>query len=271
MQCNICENEMKLIASSSKYRYFRCPVCDWYGTEKIEGQKQEENFNYDNYKTFDDNLGNYENYVREAMRILRFKFNMINEIPRNFLDIGCSEGVFVEAYDRLTESKNGYGIEIALPKIERARNRKLNVYGFDDMPDIVFDFVFLRHVIEHIVNPIEYLRMVSKLVAPGGILWIETPNQECFDNAFKGNRIKDDRFVRDLYPPTHICGFCKKTLEHVAAELDMKLEKNLTHDVRNTNWYYMREKSNTFTDRIMINLTEKLNIASNVVCVLRKK
>lgn len=26
MQCNICENEMKLIASSSKYRYFRCPV-----------------------------------------------------------------------------------------------------------------------------------------------------------------------------------------------------------------------------------------------------
>ena len=44
MQCNICKNEMRMIVSSSKYRYFRCPVCHWYGTEKIEGQKQEENF-----------------------------------------------------------------------------------------------------------------------------------------------------------------------------------------------------------------------------------
>jgi SAM-dependent methyltransferase len=40
-----------------------------------------------------------------------------------------------------------------------------------------FDFVFYHHVIEHVPNPVATLVEISRLLIPGGALYIGTPNR----------------------------------------------------------------------------------------------
>lgn len=48
----------------------------------------------------------------------------------------------------------------------------------------------------------------------------------------------EDRFCRELYPPTHVCGFTPKTFRHLDKMFGLKLIKLSTHDAVNRNWCY---------------------------------
>lgn len=54
---------------------------------------------------------------------VHFKFNLMNCIPNSFLDVGCSEGVFVEAYRQLYPEGKCAGIEVSKSKIERTKEK----------------------------------------------------------------------------------------------------------------------------------------------------
>lgn len=265
MKCQVCENSnMRMIADGVKFRYYRCERCHWYSTEE-KSEKQE--FNYDEYKTFDGDLARYEQHVQEAIKILEYKFRIVNREFRSFCDIGCSEGVFVDAFNRLTDTNKGVGIEVSKSKIVRGRQRGLNIYSFEDAPNQTYDFVLLRHVIEHIDTPIDYLKNISKYISNGGVLCIETPNNENFDNILRGNKLREDRFLRDLYPPTHVCGFTPKTFSYVEDKLGLKLIKTITHDIKNTNFYYEDNKGRLSICRKIL---EKIGMGSNVVVFFEK-
>lgn len=256
---------MKVFAKGESYTYWRCNKCHWFSTSS---NYIEEKFNYDEYETFDADLDNRERQVQEAKRILSYKFNLLQMWPGSFLDIGCSEGIFIQAYNELMKTIDGYGIEVSEPKIRRAQKEGLKVYNFESMPSATFDFVLCRHVIEHIDLPMEYLQCILKYVKIGGILCIETPNNENIDNLINGNKVRDDRFCRDLYPPTHVCGFVPKTFKMVAQELNLKLIKLMTHDAGNTDWCYTGKNDGRVS--LKYKICEKLNLGSNIAAFFRK-
>lgn len=74
MECNVCGRVMKIIAEGNQYRYFRCSKCHWYSTEE---KKNNVDFDYEDYKTFDENLSERNRLVEEAIRILDYKFKLI--------------------------------------------------------------------------------------------------------------------------------------------------------------------------------------------------
>ena len=266
MTCDLCNRTMKEIARSARDIYYKCPRCHYYSTESINSTGQ---FDYNEYDTFDCNQENRNNLLIQAARMLQYKFNLINkgELPQSFLDIGCSEGVFVEAYNNIVNENRAYGIEVSKNKIERCRDGGLKVYSFADMPDIEFEFVLLRHVIEHIDSPIEYLQSIKKYIKKGGIICIETPHNENFDNTRNGNQLREDRFLRDLYPPTHICGFTPKAIRVCAQKVGLTPIKIITHDAGSPNWYYTDEERKLSLWRCLL---EKINMGTNVVAFLQK-
>lgn len=74
MECNVCGKTMKTIAEGKQYIYFRCSKCHWYSTEEKE---KSVDFDYEDYKTFDENLPVWNSLVEEAIRILNYKFKLI--------------------------------------------------------------------------------------------------------------------------------------------------------------------------------------------------
>ena len=95
------------------------------------------------------------------------------------LDVGCGNGAFLRAFGLNNPRWNMEALELD------ARNK----VPIESIPGVTklhagpietllarFDLVVLIHVLEHIPDPIRYLRSLSSLLKPGGALLIEVPD-----------------------------------------------------------------------------------------------
>jgi SAM-dependent methyltransferase len=127
------------------------------------------------------------------------------------LDVGCGDGAFMSAMAGLGWRAEGVDPDAAA--IEGARAAALDVTegtlaAVDDAEHASrYDAITMSHVIEHVHDPAEDLQRVHRLLRPGGLLWIATPNLEAL-----GHR----RFGRDwlgLDPPRHLVLFTHASLD----------------------------------------------------------
>jgi SAM-dependent methyltransferase len=100
---------------------------------------------------------------------------------RTLLDLGCGDGQHLHYLSPFAEAT--YGSDYNLQRLIRARSRHPGVSLFLadvlDYPaaDDFFDIIFFNHVIEHIAQDELALRSVRRLLAPGGLLVLGTPNE----------------------------------------------------------------------------------------------
>jgi SAM-dependent methyltransferase len=98
---------------------------------------------------------------------------------RRLLEVGCGNGHFLEvARDRGWEV---CGTELSRPHVERARAKGLEVVPTDIVKGEVFaerrfDLVVVIEVVEHVPDPAALLRAAALRLAPGGWLYLTTPN-----------------------------------------------------------------------------------------------
>lgn len=268
-ECLICKKPMKKIASNGTYDYLKCKGCNWYSTIQVAEAK--EGIDYDEYETFDNNIKEYDRFVKDAERILKHKFEMLGKVPGSFLDIGTSEGVFVNAYNNISGTTNGCGVEVSRPKIERAVRRGLNVVHFDEMGDGTYEFILMRHVIEHIENPLEYLRYISRWLATDGILCVETPHNDCWIHKLRGSHINDinrDKYVRELYPPVHVCGFTPRSLRKIGG-CGLRVVRLETYDNSNRDFVYTKD-ARTANIPIYRRFFEQMKVGPNIMIFFKK-
>lgn len=258
MKCNICNQEMSVFAQGINWTYYLCHHCRWYSTSRNRGNILD--VDYDEYKTFDANLEHFDSMVKDAEANLLHKFH-ITGTPLTFLDIGCSEGIFVKSFQNITNRK-ACGIEVSMSKIQRAKELGLDV---DLMVNTKgkFDFILIRHVVEHVENPLEFIANIKdNFLANGGIICIETPNNDHLGARKRSNQIREDRFCRELYPPTHICGFTPKAFRQLVKKLDMKIVYMTTYDTNDDAWTFPANGLKlSFKNRILSHLLLNLNIA----------
>jgi 2-polyprenyl-3-methyl-5-hydroxy-6-metoxy-1,4-benzoquinol methylase len=119
--------------------------------------------------------------MREVFNVLR------GIVPRRgrkakFLDVGCFDGRLLGAIKRATDWE-AYGLEangLGVRKAREAGHRVWQAYAEDApvvVPDgILFDVIFLGQTIEHLANPLETIRRLRQMLAPGGVLLVSTPN-----------------------------------------------------------------------------------------------
>lgn len=266
-RCCFCGDDMHFLVRGLTYSYWQCPKCEWYSTTRNEADDSVVDYvaYYDKYQTFDAGLeSEYSRFVDESERILNFKFNHLRIAPKSFLDVGCSRGAYVEAYNRLPYSGNSVGVEVSESKVLDGQRRGLNMVDIHHLPEGEFEFVFMRHVIEHVENPWDFLGMYIDYVAHGGVLCIETPNCGSLKNIiWNRNRITEDRYMKDLYPPSHVCGYTSHTFKRIYELIkDKGFEKMeiVTYDGRNNNWGYDYGGKMTILRRI----TEMFGVAANL-------
>jgi SAM-dependent methyltransferase len=100
---------------------------------------------------------------------------------KHLLDLGCGDGNHLVWLKRFAE--NLYGCDYNIVRLARARARvqdaTLFLADILDFPaaDGVFDVIFFNHVIEHMPDDAGALATVARLLAPGGLLVLGTPNE----------------------------------------------------------------------------------------------
>lgn len=98
------------------------------------------------------------------------------------LDIGCGDGNFTMLAAREAGAELAYGVDVSPKAVEMARSRGVLAECLDlDNQDLpfepeCFDVVLCGEVIEHLFDPDRLLDNVWRVLRPGGVFVLTTPN-----------------------------------------------------------------------------------------------
>ena len=131
----------------------------------------------------------------------------------NILDVGCGAGSLLDMLKNISLSQ--IGVEPCVPYLESLTKHGYKIYSsvseaIEDKKGMI-DYGFSIQVIEHVKNPIEFLKEIRKLIKPGGRLLISTPNR----NDILMTLLKD-KFYQFFYRTQHRWYFDEASLTKCA-------------------------------------------------------
>jgi len=236
-KCNICQSENI---------YINCKECGIIYNENIPDDNKLNSFYKKEYR---DNIagevldnGYYDS--RKFVNISRWKYmrNIIgNDIHlKRSLDIGCSEGSFLEVM-----RENGfasYGVEPNEKYSHFKHNENIDNIDFDRFnTSINFGLITIFHTLEHLNDPIKTLNKINNLLIDGGYIVIEVPNTEC--KYCKSSDIM----------PEHIYYFNKKNITKMLELCNFKIIdiRTVSDDINIVSPYIVKKfRHNKFLKRI---------------------
>ena len=178
--CHLCDRMVPIgarYAQRGAWSYLRCPVCGLVLLHPVPDDRVLHQYYNDSYEV------DFNSYFKGVQRRSR---TILDELAKRFpnrgrlLEVGCSYGGFLAEARR--EGWDVTGIELSQTAANHARERLgLRVLS-GSLPDQLqqlgeqYEVLALFHVIEHVPNPILLLESCRKLIKPGGLLVLKTPN-----------------------------------------------------------------------------------------------
>jgi SAM-dependent methyltransferase len=136
--------------------------------------------------TYDENYQNeqgysnvFEQHLYRVIEIVRRHF-----VKKSILEIGCGKGRFLKLL-----RDQGFSV-VGIDPAYEGNNQYVVKEPFSPSLGITGEAIVLRHVLEHIPNPISFLTSIAEANGGKGLIYIEVP---CLD------WIKDHRAWFDLY------------------------------------------------------------------------
>jgi 2-polyprenyl-3-methyl-5-hydroxy-6-metoxy-1,4-benzoquinol methylase len=129
------------------------------------------------------------------------------------LDVGCGAGHLVavaeaRGWDVTAQEISASGLA-CVRSLKRGQGLRCRIIEEDlaqaDLPDGQLDVVTMIEVLEHVEDPIALLRQCSRLLRPGGCLYLTTPNYDSLSRRLLGRRWR-------VIAEEHRCLFSPHTL-----------------------------------------------------------
>jgi 2-polyprenyl-3-methyl-5-hydroxy-6-metoxy-1,4-benzoquinol methylase len=135
----------------------------------------------------------------------------------SLLDVGASAGAFLEAAGDAFACVQGVEPDPITSEQARAAGYDVLTGTLTDIarPGEGFDAITMFHVIEHLDSPRRALERARELLAPGGVIQIETPTTDCLWFRFARSR------WRQLIPD-HYYFFNRRTLTALLASVGLE-------------------------------------------------
>ena len=232
MECVICGGSARLVYKGypgfkkpQEYDIYNCRVCNTsFPSTAVVPEEIYENI-YDNGK----DVIEYEQYYKYAQEIkgennpldylgesnpVYFAVrDSLKKVPygSDILEVGCGMGYLTYALNKT--GYNAKGIDISRTAIERAiasygkHYEAKDVHDYCKMASGKYDVVISTEVIEHIPNPIDFIKDLLKLCKPKGYVLITTPNKTFYPNKM---------VWESTSPPVHLWWFSEKSIMYIA-------------------------------------------------------
>lgn len=137
----------------------------------------------------------------------------------SLLDVGCGTGIFTNLAEQ--QGFRALGLDWSVAAIGHGRkNFGANLHCQDFLEFSTnrrFDVITIRHFIEHVFHPELYLQKARKVLRPGGMLFIETPNYQSL--ASKLGR----QYWQWMTPPIHVSFFSPDSFRRILEQAGFEI------------------------------------------------
>ena len=161
-----------------EWSYSRCRDCGLLSSEPIPSPQQIE----EHYRT-KFHAGNYETLRRYASQYRHVYEQLANWVApkpgERILDVGCFTGDLIEVLR--SRGADAFGLELQPEAVRIAQERmpgrvfQADVNG-SQFPPGPYDTITMMAVIEHVVDPVNFIRRAHSLLVPNGRLLLQTPD-----------------------------------------------------------------------------------------------
>src|ERR1700741_1031508 len=182
--CTICGGTVSFLLKKEAFDLYKCSSCSLVF---VDPQPTDD---FLKEKVYSSEVG-YQRYERKDFATIQADtktIKLLNYLEKQhpagktILDVGCSSGEFL--YHAQKIGLKAKGVEVNKWTVEIGRSNGLDIFnGFlaeAKFDNASFDIIFLGDIIEHVTSPRDFVAECDRLLKPGGILIISTPNLDCF-------------------------------------------------------------------------------------------
>lgn len=195
----------------------RCDSCGLVSVRHIPGPSElREVYSEEYFRNAHSHVSGYEDYASDRYCILKTAHRRLDLIERQvsvrgrLLDVGCALGFFLEA--AMERGWQVEGIDISAHAADYATHHlgidvrcgMLEEAGF---PASSFDVLTAWDVVEHVPDPVEFLRTCHDLLRPGGLMVLTTPDVGSLVAKLTGPRWMGFKLAEE-----HLYYFSRQTL-----------------------------------------------------------
>ncbi|HKV11007.1 MAG TPA: class I SAM-dependent methyltransferase [Thermoanaerobaculia bacterium] len=199
------------------YAVARCRHCGlWYLHPRLAEESMRACYVDDAY--FEGGEAGYSSYqsqeatLRPTFRAFLRELSKRGMTGGRLLEVGCAYGFFLDEAKGFFDHRRGTDYSPAAYEKARSRADRVDLGGLEQIaPGELFDTIAVIHVIEHIYDPVAFLRECATHLAPGGSIVLATPDMGSFWRPL----------MRYRWPffkiPEHVTFFDRKTLKKLLA------------------------------------------------------
>ncbi len=180
-------------------------------------------------KNYNQELADYEieNKIAEANFLLDVLKNKVSKSLNSIIEIGSGEGFFLKS--ALDRELSILGIDFDKKQIHKS-NQSCSKYfiATDDPVNEAFSknrspsCLVLRHVIEHVPNPLEILDVIARNLVRGAVIVIEAPHDfKSLQKYLINNSLVDNEYW--VSHPEHLSYFEPKHIESILKDRGFKI------------------------------------------------
>ena len=215
--CAICgENNVHKISKKGQFgEIVNVVLCKNDGFVYLSPRWNQEG--YDNYygqkySSIFPQFDNQEEVIEEPYKLVVKRINLyFKNTPLNALSIGAGKGCVLRLLEKENENLDCYVIEPS----EECRNYLFENFGYRILSDSInsewqkgnekkFDIIIVRHVLEHLLDPLNSLKKVRETLTHSGVAYIAVPDMMSPKGSLR----------RYYFRAPHVSYFSKPTLSY---------------------------------------------------------
>lgn len=192
------------------FSVLECNSCSLLRTYPQIKPEEFEKYYTEDYLPYVQEKGIFKVINKQLFRIQSRSFRNLKK-GSTILEVGCSYGNFL-SYIK-AKGYNVYGIEPGENAAQRAREAGLDVETVsleDYQTDKKFDLIIMRHVLEHLADPVTSLKKMSGFLNDNGRIYCILPNSNAVDRKI----FKNDWYAWQI--PFHFFHYNNKTIRLLA-------------------------------------------------------
>jgi 2-polyprenyl-3-methyl-5-hydroxy-6-metoxy-1,4-benzoquinol methylase len=224
--CPACaSNENKLIGHKLGFDFGTCKKCGTLYTlhEPNSGEEQ----SWEEYGGYGKEDG-VPQFVHQRCDELIKPFDKYRKL-NTFLDIGFGAGTITQAAGRA--GWKVFGVEVSKVAVDFLAHKhpEYDLYcGYLEdrkYDDNSFDAIAIVEVVEHVLDPIPILKEAYRILRPGGVIWVTTPNLHSLSWSVMGLEWSM------VTPPDHLELYTKEGATIMLEASGFKVKKIITYGI----------------------------------------
>ena len=227
VRCSVCRGTATAHLRCESDTLSRCNTCRLIflnaarDTQKIFSYYQDEFYDAqgERFNMFVERLVLFFRYVRYRKIIAAARQRNLH--AGKILDVGFSRGYVLQMLKR--KGWKSYGINVSHNVVAHAKSQGLTAIE-GELPKVTFpyasfDVITFWHVLEHVPEPDQYVKMCSRIIKPKGFMIIEVPNSD----SIPARLFRCNWLALDL--PRHLSHFTPASLSYLLNKHGFRVEK----------------------------------------------